>query len=110
MTHHAISAITPKYLDGSDATAVAYTRPKSEIISIRDSLRAAIDAGFNGWKDLHRSSSIAFFDLSTTSRGSVDALGHNVIYRQCGYNESDPDASWMEIASYSQAQKMDCYI
>lgn len=110
MVTHAINAITPTYVDGTPATAVAYTRSKSELTNLRDNIQAAIEAGFNGWKNLCGSSDFAFLDLSTTSRGSIDALGHNVRYIQQGANEADPDASWMSVASCNYAQKMDCYI
>lgn len=110
MTHHAISAITPKHLDGSDATAVAYSRPKSELMNIRNNIQAAIAAGFNGWKNLCGSSDFAFLDLSTTSRCGADAIGQNVLYSHTGYNEEDPEASWMSVASCGYATKMDCYV
>jgi len=87
---------------------VPYRRTASEISAIRDNLREAIEAGFNGWKDL--CSDFAYLDLSTTSRGSTNAFGHNMTYRQIGVNEADPDASWTWAPTFSGPTKMDCYI
>lgn len=110
MVHHAITGITPTYLDGSEATAVSYTRSKTELVNLRDSIQAAITAGFNGWKNLCGSSDFAFLDPSTTTRCGADAIGQNVIYKHTAFNEADPEASWMSVASCGYAEKMDCYV
>ena len=71
--------------------------------------------GFNGWKDLFSSSNpetLAFLDLSTTSRASNSAPGQHIRTMQQGMNENDPEASWMTVPDrhlYFAPSKMDCY-
>ncbi len=94
---------------------VPYKRTNEEILSLRSSLMEAINAGFNGWKDLFSSSNpdtLAYLDLSTTSRVSSQAPGHYIRSCQQGMNEEDPDASWMTVPDrhlWCAQSKMDCY-
>lgn len=94
---------------------VPYKRPKEELQEIRSNIQAAIAAGFNGWKDLFSSSNpetLAFLDLSTTSRASNSAPGQHIRTMQQGMNENDPEASWMTVPDrhlYFAPSKMDCY-
>ncbi len=94
---------------------VPYKRPKEELLEIRSNIQAAIAAGFNGWKDLFSSSNpetLAYLDLSTTSRASNAAPGQHIRTMQQGMNENDPEASWMTVPDrhlYFAPSKMDCY-
>lgn len=94
---------------------VPYKRTSAEILAIRDNIKAAMDAGFNGWKQLFASnnpSTLAYLDLSTTSRVSDAAPGHHIRTFQQGVNEEDPDASWMSVPDrhlWCAQSRMDCY-
>ncbi len=94
---------------------VPYKRTMSELTAIRSSIQEAIAAGFNGWKDLFSSTNpdtLAYLDLSTTSRASNAAPGQHIRTMQQGYNENDPDASWMTVPDrhlWCAQSKMDCY-
>lgn len=94
---------------------VPYKRSNSEIMEIRSNIQAAIAAGFNGWKDLFSSTNpdtLAYLDLSTTSRASNAALGQHIRTVQQGVNEEDPEASWMTVPDrhlWCAQSRMDCY-
>lgn len=94
---------------------VPYKRPNNELMEIRSNIQAAIAAGFNGWKDLFSSSNpdtLAYLDLSTTSRASNSAPGHQMRSLQQGFNENDPESSWMTVPDrhlWCAQSRMDCY-
>lgn len=94
---------------------VPYKRSNSELMALRSNIEAAIAAGFNGWKDLFSSSNpstLAYLDLSTTSRASNSALGQHIRTVQQGANEEDPDSSWMTVPDrhlWCAQSRMDCY-
>ncbi len=94
---------------------VPYKRTSEEVMAIRSGIMEAIAAGFNGWKDLFSSANpntLAYLDLSTTSRASNEAPGHYIRTVQQGYNEEDPDTSWMTVPDrhlFCAQSKMDCY-
>ena len=94
---------------------VPYKRTSDELMTIRSNIQAAIAAGFNGWKDLFSSSNpatLASLDLSTTSRASNSAPGQYIRTVQHGFDENDPEASWMTVPDrhlYFAPSRMDCY-
>lgn len=95
---------------------VPYQMSKTQYDSIRSNLMEAINAGFDGWKNLFSSSSpetLANLDLSTTSRMGDQAPGQYIRTVQNGFNEADPEASWMTVPDrhlYFSPTRMDCYV